>query len=338
MPVGDSITLGHYGTNDGYRGDLYDDLLAAGFSTYQFQLVGTTNQLESGMTEALPTSPVNQTYHDGWSGWTTGLVLANGDSRGNIGTWLPQLAGSGSLPTIITLDIGTNDAGTGVALSQGTANLSAIISTIFQKDPGVLLLLGEVTPRTDNASYNTWINQYNPVMPGLVAQYSASGDNIRLVDLNTNFPVSNGLTDGLHPNDAGYNFMATQWYNAIMAYGTTQTGGSPGVSQAVPSTSPTTVAAGAVMSLAAGQATIGPLSGGGTVTNSGSSLATLTINQLAITTFGGTIADGVRPWRFALTGGGELVLSGSNTFSGGTTVMAGHCSRPTARRFLTDRT
>ena len=317
MPVGDSITLGHYGTNDGYRGFLYDDLLAAGFSTFQFQLVGTTNQLESGMNEALPTSPVNQTYHDGWSGWTTANVLSN------IGTWLPQLAGSGSLPTIITLDIGTNDAGTGVALSQGTANLSAIISTIFQKDPNVLLLLAAVTPRTDNTSYNTWVSQYNAYLPGLVAQYSASGDNVHLVDLNTSFPVSNGLYDGLHPNDTGYNFMATQWYNAIMAYGTVQPSGSSGVSQAVPSTSPTTVAAGAVLSLAASETAIGPLNGGGTVTDSSGSLAILTVNQLSTTTFGGTIADGASPMALVLTGGSELVLSGSNTFSGGTTVIVG---------------
>jgi fibronectin-binding autotransporter adhesin len=325
MPVGDSITLGHYGTNDGYRGFLYDDLIAAGFTTYQFQLVGTTNQLEAGMTEALPSTPVNQTFHDGWSGWTTGLVLGNSTSSGNIGTWLPQLAGNGSLPTIITLDIGTNDAGTGVALSQGTANLSAIISTIFQKDPKVLLLLGEVTPRTDNASYNTWINQYNAFMPGLVTQYSASGDNIELVNLNTNFPVSNGLnTDGLHPIDTGYNFMATQWFNAIMTYATVQPSGSGGAIQAVPSTSPMTVAMGAVLSLEGSQASIGPLSGGGSIINSASGdPVTLTVDQSGTTSFGGTIGDGNSQTSLTLTGGGKLYLSGTNTYSGLTTVAGG---------------
>ncbi len=316
MPVGDSITLGHYGTNDGYRGDLYDDLIATGFTTYQFQLVGTTNQLEAGMTEALPTTPVNQTYHDGWSGWTTGLVLGNSTTSGNIGTWLPALAGSGALPTIITLDIGTNDAGTGVALSQGTANLSAIIATIFQKDPKVLLLLGEVTPRTDNASYNSWINQYNTYMPGLVAQYSASGDNIELVNLNTNFPVSNGLTDGLHPNNTGYAFMATQWYNAIMTYGTVQSGGLP-----VPSTSPTTVAAGAVLSVAGDTvATIGPLSGAGSIVLGGSAGLTVDSTLGGDSTFSGEIsASG----SLTKTGPATLVLSGTNSYAGETIVAVG---------------
>jgi fibronectin-binding autotransporter adhesin len=320
MPVGDSITLGHYGTHDGYRGYLYGDLIAAGFTTYQFQYVGTTNQLESGMTESLPTSPVNQTYHDGWSGWTTGNVLSNSSTSGNIGTWLPQLAGSGSRPTIITLDIGTNDAGTGVSLSQGTANLSGIISTIFQKDPTVLLLLGEVTPRTDNASYNTWINQYNTFMPGLVAQYSASGDRIELVDLNTNFPVSNGLYDGLHPNDTGYSFMATQWFNAIMTYGTVQPSGTGGDIQAIPSNSPTYVALGALLSLAGSQATIGPLSGGGSVNlgNSGTLMVNCTIGNNS--TFSGAISG---TGSLSKEGGGSLMLAGDNTYVGGTIVIAG---------------
>jgi lysophospholipase L1-like esterase len=155
LAAGDSITVGHYGTNDGYRGYLYDNLIAAGNTTYQFQYVGTTNDLEPGEPQALPTSPVNQTYHDGWSGFTTGNMLSNSDSRGNISTWLTQLASSGSLPTVITLDIGTNDAGTGVALSTGTSNLSAIISTIYQKDPNVVLFLGEVTRVITPGSTNT---------------------------------------------------------------------------------------------------------------------------------------------------------------------------------------
>ena len=70
MPVGDSITYGVNGTNAGYRGYLYAGLTAAGNSTNNFQLVGTTN----GNPGSLPTSPVDQTGHDGWSGWTTGTT------------------------------------------------------------------------------------------------------------------------------------------------------------------------------------------------------------------------------------------------------------------------
>jgi autotransporter-associated beta strand protein len=56
----------------------------------------------------------------------------------------------------------------------------------------------------------------------------------------------------------------------------------------------------------------------GIVTNSGGFLATLATSQSTTTTFGGTIADGASPVALALTGAGALVLSGTNTYSGGT--------------------
>ena len=137
MPVGDSITYGYNGTNAGYRGYLYSDLMAGG-NTFQF--VGTTN----GNPGSLPTSPVNQTYHDGWSGWTTGDVLGtikssfNNGASGNISTWLTSLAGSGQTPTAIMMMIGTNDPVRGGAngppdvpgtVANALSNVSTIIDT-----------------------------------------------------------------------------------------------------------------------------------------------------------------------------------------------------------------
>ena len=136
MPVGDSITYGAGGTNAGYRGFLYSDLTATGGT---FQFVGTTN----GNPGSLPTSPVNQTYHDGWPGWTTGDILGNSQSgfnngtSGNIGTWLTQLATSGQSPTIITMMIGTNDpTNGGFTVSQGTPILPPSSTRSIRDDPG----------------------------------------------------------------------------------------------------------------------------------------------------------------------------------------------------------
>ena len=275
MPVGDSITYGAGGTNAGYRGFLYDDLTATGGT---FQFVGSTN----GNSANLPTGPVNQTYHDGWPGWTTGDILGNSLSgfnngaSGNIGSWLTQLAAGGQSPTIITMMIGTNDpTNGGFTVSQGTSNLSAIVDTIYSKDPGVRLLVAQVTPRLDNGGANSWNNQYNADLVGLVAQKQAAGDNVALVDMNSNFPASTGLSsDGLHPNDLGYAWMASQWTNAILA--SNPAVGS--VAAAIPSTSPVTVALGATLDLAGNAATIGPLSGAGNVTlgNGGALTVSLT--------------------------------------------------------------
>ena len=316
MPVGDSITYGAGGTNAGYRGFLYSDLMATGGT---FQFVGTTN----GNSANLPSGPVNQTYHDGWPGWTTGDILGNSQSgsnngtSGNIGTWLTQLATAGQSPTIITMMIGTNDpTNGGFTLSQGTSNLSAIVDTVYSKDPGVRLLLAECTPRLDGA--DSWVNQYNADMVGLVTQKQAAGDNIALVDLNSGFPTSTGLSsDGLHPNDTGYAWMASQWASAIL--GSYPAAGS--VTAAIPSTSPVTVAQGATFDLNGSLATVGPLSGAGNITLGAS--GGLTVNSAVgnNTTFSGSISG---TGALTKTGGGTLVLSGNDNFyNGGTDVDGG---------------
>jgi autotransporter-associated beta strand protein len=65
---------------------------------------------------------------------------------------------------------------------------------------------------------------------------------------------------------------------------------------------------------------IGALSGGGTVTNNGSSAAGLTIDSVvASTTFSGSIKDGTSSIGLT-TNGGDLTLSGTNTYTGLTVV------------------
>jgi lysophospholipase L1-like esterase len=38
-----------------------------------------------------------------------------------------------------------------------------------------------------------------------------------MVDMYTNFPPNSLYTDGVHPIDTGYAFMAQQWYDGIAA-------------------------------------------------------------------------------------------------------------------------
>ena len=77
--------------------------------------------------------------------------------------------------------------------------------------------------------------------------------------------------------------------------------------------------------LAANSPTISSLSGAaGTITNSGTVDSTLTVNQSTTTTFSGTLADGpTNRVALAIAGPGTLVLAGSNTYSGATTLTAG---------------
>ncbi len=69
--------------------------------------------------------------------------------------------------------------------------------------------------------------------------------------------------------------------------------------------------------------TVAGLSGSaGTVTTSVPGSLALTVNQTAATSFGGTIQNGAGVLSLAFSGG-ALDLSGTNTYSGGTTITAG---------------
>ena len=79
-----------------------------------------------------------------------------------------------------------------------------------------------------------------------------------------------------------------------------------------------------VVDLAGFSPSVASLSGAaGILTNSGGSLATLTVVQNGTTTFSGTLQDGVSPTALLMTGTGALLLTGSNTFSGQVQVNNG---------------
>ena len=96
----------------------------------------------------------------------------------------------------------------------------------------------------------------------------------------------------------------------------------------LPATTPVELNGGATFDLAGNNQTVASLSdgtaGGGTVTNSGAYVATLTLAPATgSTTFSGVIQDGSGPTALTLDGNGTQVLAGANTYSGLTTITEG---------------
>ena len=97
-----------------------------------------------------------------------------------------------------------------------------------------------------------------------------------------------------------------------------------GVNNILSAASAFTISSGAALDLGGTTQTIGSLSGSGTVTNSGSRLATLAAGgNNTSTTFSGTLQDGNAPLALVKTGSGTMTLTGTNGYSGGTTVLQG---------------
>jgi len=84
--------------------------------------------------------------------------------------------------------------------------------------------------------------------------------------------------------------------------------------------------------------TIGALSGIGTnglITAGAAGARVLTVNQSTNTSFGGVIEDGLGTIALVKSGAGTLTLSGNNTYSGGTTLLAGTLVASNASSFGT---
>ena len=310
MPLGDSITYGSRGTDAGYRGPLYTLLTDDGYS---FQYVGS----QTNNPGSLPTMPIDQTHHEGHSGWTVAGIL-NGvtpSEDGGLG-WLTVN------PDIITLMIGTNNRGGGEAgVPTAIGELEELIDTVSAETPDAALFVAEIIPIPGQEAF---VSAYNTSLVSLVASKQADGADIYLVDLNSEYP-DDALADGLHPNDTGYEWMAEQWYSAILAaLGST-------ADDVLPSDTPVQLAGAATLDLNGISQTVASLadyggSGGAIVNGNSTTPLVLTINPSdGSTSFSGTISDSGAAGAISLvkSGAGTQILAGANTYHGGTEVNEG---------------
>jgi fibronectin-binding autotransporter adhesin len=324
MPLGDSITYGAYGSDAGYRGFLYN-LLNSVAPNFQFIGAATVNP------GSLPTSPIDETHHNGYSSYATldllnnlnGLDLTRYNEYGgaernpNGGYWLTGGNGTGRsavFPDIILLLVGANDiaqgnlGNTNINVANYPTNLTALINELVTLRPNAKVVAADITPEPTQSANAATING---MVHTVVTNFQAQGAQVSEVDLFTQFPA-NGLSgDQLHPDDTGYTFMAGQWYNALLAL-------YPGVSACIPGNSMVTVATNATLDLNGNQATIGGLTGTGNVLLGNGGI--LNVANSTDTAFAGVISGAG-----ALTkaGSGSLILTGTNLYTGATTVSGG---------------
>lgn len=216
MPLGDSITAAD---NPGWRWGFQDKLIAGG---YQFDLVGGRH---------LGTKSGYDPDHEGHSGWETvnypfsqefGWGIDNGGS-GNSGY---RIDTDGLQPDLVLLMLGTNDVGRGgLNAAQGAARLFQIIDDIFAKVPGGRVIVARI-PRLSQlygaelaragGTKDAWIQDYNTRISTTVATRASAGQKLSVVDIYGAIAWTD-LSDGVHPNAAGYAKMAQVWYDGIVA-------------------------------------------------------------------------------------------------------------------------
>jgi lysophospholipase L1-like esterase len=202
MPVGDSITRGWYGSTYkwGYRKPLYDQLMVDG---YRFDFVGS--YVDGNFPDP---------NHEGHDGWRSDEIL-NGKTdeptAGKLADWLIAYR-----PDVILLHIGTNDITAG---NQNANKISAILDEIddyeVDSDTYVTVILARIINRVPYSQVTT---TYNNAVEAMALSRIAGGDDIIIADMESALNYATDMTDGMHPNDAGYIKMAKVWYDALTVY------------------------------------------------------------------------------------------------------------------------
>ncbi|MBV7327422.1 putative Ig domain-containing protein [Chloroflexi bacterium TSY] len=211
MLLGDSITRG-FGTGDqpitadyniGYRRSLFQSLINAG---YDFDFVGS---LHHG---TLTVGPGFDYDHEGHGGERDDFIAhhiyndLNNLNSGN--NWLTNTPAE-----VILLHIGTND------VTQGHPNdLADILDEIDEYETAmgtdIIVVLAEITLRTDGLLNDTITRNSNVVT--MAQARMAAGDKIILVDHANALNYVDDMFDAFHPNNLGYEKMATVWHDALV--------------------------------------------------------------------------------------------------------------------------
>ena len=206
--MGDSITWG-VGDEEkgGYRGPLFELVVAAQ------QKITFTGSVSNGA--SMISSQPFPRRNEGHSGWTISTPNGSSGQVPGISGLIPSPAfdeSSGGSPHIILMMIGTNDANDSNA-SDMAERLEALVDKIVGAAPNALLVVAKITPVPWAMSV---VSGYNDAIEDIVQERAAAGKHVELADMNTGF-MSNTMfvADNLHPNRAGYEFMASRWYEVI---------------------------------------------------------------------------------------------------------------------------
>jgi Ca2+-binding RTX toxin-like protein len=201
MPFGDSITYGVISSNQvknensgGYRVPLWNDLQASGLA------IDYVGAIKSGPA----TFPDRD--NEGLRGQT--IEYLNSVDAGLLATYKPD---------VVMLMIGTNDAADDSAATM-ISELRDLIISIGTASPSTTIFVAGIPP-IYNSAQNAIAQQYDAMMPGLIDELN---DTYKVVFVDTGNVTLSDITPppadwGVHPTVAGYEKLATDWFNAIMA-------------------------------------------------------------------------------------------------------------------------
>ena len=206
LPLGDSITWG-VNYDGGYRVKLFSNTLT---DKKNITYVGKLSNGPSTVSGA--TFPKNNEGHSGWTIQQIDDIVTGAATDANYSGKKMMVD---QAPNIVLLHAGTND--TSRSPTGMTDRLGALIDHIVENGPNVLLVVTTIIP-IKQGSYGSVGETFDNAVPAVVQKRIDAGKHVILVDMFKNFPSAGLSSDGVHPNQQGYDWMAGVWYDAIKGY------------------------------------------------------------------------------------------------------------------------
>lgn len=216
LPLGDSITWGiNYG--GGYRIKLF---IHANTDNKKVTFVGydtanpPSSSVLSGLGSAMSAWKPN---HEGHSGWTIqqddDLVTGKSTATNDGVSYSGKKVVADFSPNIVLVHLGTNDM---YQMPNGAPDrLGTLIDHIVTDAPNALVVVASIIPFPADASQ---VSTFNAAVPGEVKTRSDAGKHVVYVDMFSALTASDLGSDGIHPNEGGYEKMAAAWYGVIKSY------------------------------------------------------------------------------------------------------------------------
>ena len=195
MPLGDSIT----GSPGCWRALLWNQLQDDGYSALDF--VGT-----------LPTQGCGQT-HDGDNEGHGGILATNMANANQLVPWLDA-----TNPDIVLMHLGTNDAWSNRSTAAILSAFDTLVNQMRANNPAMIILVAQIIPMDSARSCSSCAQNVialNNALPAWVAGVTSSASPVLLVDQWTGFNTDNHTYDGVHPNTAGDQLIADNWFDAL---------------------------------------------------------------------------------------------------------------------------
>jgi lysophospholipase L1-like esterase len=218
MPIGDSIT-DDCAINGAWRLYLQPLLQTNGYAFTNF-----------GRWLSFPSGGFTKTRHEGICGAVIaypGMFSAhNYPVQSNYALKTISDALTNFTPDLFLIDLGVNDMGYGRnPWLVATNHMSALLDLIFARVPSAQVIVGKPTSITrasigspPYSTYGTNMHIFCAALQSLVNTRRAQGQNVFVADLFSAVdPVTMLQSDGTHPNTAGFNAMAKEWFFRIAA-------------------------------------------------------------------------------------------------------------------------